>query len=134
MTIDQMIYLKLEQFLLNFVIDSINRRFIVYKKFDAVDQKIDQKINVFKIYLEKIKIKMLSFNEYYKIMLFLIKLISILRNELFIIKNVSNIKKVILFKIIIQKLIVNRTREENVSNNNSHKNNKFFNNQINQSY
>ena len=40
MTIDQIIYLKFEQFLLNLVIDSINRRFIVYKKFDATHQKI----------------------------------------------------------------------------------------------
>ena len=55
MTIDQVIYLKFEQFLLNFVIDSINRQLIVYKKFNAIYQKIDQKVNVFKIYLKKIK-------------------------------------------------------------------------------
>ena len=47
MTVDQIIYLKFEQFLLNFVIDSINRRLIVYKKFDATHQKIDQKVSVF---------------------------------------------------------------------------------------
>ena len=36
MTTDQIIYLKFKQFLLNFVVDSINRRFIIYKKFDAI--------------------------------------------------------------------------------------------------
>ena len=34
-TIDQIIYLKFEQFLLDFVADSINRRLIVYEKFNA---------------------------------------------------------------------------------------------------
>ena len=55
MTIDQVIYLMFEQFLLNFVINSINRRFIVYKKLYAIYQKIDQKVNIFKIYLKEIK-------------------------------------------------------------------------------
>ena len=40
-TTDQIIYLKFEQFLLNLIIDSINHRLIVYKKFDATHQKID---------------------------------------------------------------------------------------------
>ena len=44
-------------------------------------------------------------------MLFLIKLTSILKNKLFIIKNVFNIKKIILFKIIMQKITLNCTRE-----------------------
>ena len=55
MTIDQVIYLKFEQFLLNLVVDSINRRLIVYEKFDTIYQKIDQKVIVFKIYLKEIK-------------------------------------------------------------------------------
>ena len=33
-------------------------------------------------------------------------------------KNVSNIKKIILFKIIMQKIILSRTREDDVSSNN----------------
>ena len=41
MTIDQIIYLKFKQFLLNLAIDSINRRLIVYEKFDTTHQKID---------------------------------------------------------------------------------------------
>ena len=131
MTIDQIIYLKFEQFLLNMIIDSINCQFIVYEKFDATHQKIDQKVNVFKIYLKKIERKLFSFDDYYKIILFLIKLISVLKNKLFIIKNVSNIKKIILFKIIMQKIILSRMREDDTNNNNQHKNNKFFDNQFN---
>ena len=53
MTVGQIIYLKFEQFLLDLVVDSVNRRFIVYEKFNAVYQKIDQKVNVFKTYLKK---------------------------------------------------------------------------------
>ena len=36
MTADQVIYLKFKQFLLNLIINSINRRFIAYEKFDAI--------------------------------------------------------------------------------------------------
>ena len=89
---------KIEQFLLNFVIDSINRRFIVYKKSNAIHQKVDQKISVFKIYLKEIKRELSSFDKYYKVILFLVKLISMLKNKLLIMKDVSNIKNTILFK------------------------------------
>ena len=50
-------------------------------------------------------------------MLFLIKLISILKNKFLIMKNVLNIKKIILFKIIMQKIILNRTREDDDNHN-----------------
>ena len=59
-------------------------------------------------------------------MLFLIKLTSMLKNKLFIIKNVSNIKKTILFKIIMQKIMLNRTRENDDNHNFQQKDNKFF--------
>ena len=131
MTIDQVIYLKFEQFLLNLIIDLINRRFIIYEKFDAIHQKIDQKISVFKIYLKKIKKKLSFFDEYHKVMLFLIKLISMLKNKLLIMRNVLNIKKIILFKIIMQKIILSRTREDDNNHNFQQKNNKFFEHQFN---
>ena len=67
-------------------------------------------------------------------MLFLIKFIFVLKNKLFIIKDVLNIKKTILFKIIIQKIILSCTREDDNSNNNQYKNNEFFNNQFNRNY
>ena len=118
--------------MLNLIIDSINRRLIAYEKFNAIHQKIDQKINVFKIYLKKIKRKLLFFDEYHKVMLFLIKLISILKNKFLTMKNVSNIKKIILFKIIMQKITLNRTRENNNNHNSQQKNNKFFEHQFNQ--
>ena len=120
MTVDQIIYLKFKQFLLNFIVDSVNRRFIAYKKFDATYQKIDQKVNVFKIYLKKKKRELSFFNEYYKAMLFLIKLISALKNKLLIMKNVLNIRKTILFKIIMQKITLSRTRKDDNNNNNQY--------------
>ena len=131
MTTDQIIYLKFEQFLLNLVIDSINRRLIVYEKFDATHQKIDQKVSVFKVYLKEIKKELLLFDEYHKAMLFLTKLTSVLKNKLLIMKNVSNTRKTILFKIIMQETTLSRTRESDDNSNNQHKNNKFFDNQFN---
>ena len=103
----------------------INRRFIVYEKFDATYQKINQKINVFKISLKKIK-KKFFFNEYHKIMLFLAKLTSMLKSKLYTMKNVFNIKKIILFKIIMQKITLSRTRENDDNFNFQQKDNKFF--------
>ena len=98
---DQVIYLKFEQFLLDLVTDSINRQLIVYEKFDATHQKIDQKVSVFKIYLKEIKKELSSFDEYHKAMLFLVKLTSVLKNKLFIMRNVSNTRETILFKVIM---------------------------------
>ena len=49
-------------------------------------------------------------------------------------KNVFNIKNIILFKTIIQNFILNRMREDDINNYNQHKNNKFLNNQFNRNY
>ena len=59
-------------------------------------------------------------------MLFLIKLIPILKNKLLIMKNMPNIKKIILFKIIMQKITMSRMRENDDNHNFQQKNNKFF--------
>ena len=64
-------------------------------------------------------------------MLFLAKLISVLKNKFFIMRNVSNIRETILFKTIMQKITLSRTREDDDNSNNQHKNNKFFDNQFN---
>ena len=117
--------------MLNLIIDSINRRFIVYEKFDAIHQKIDQKISVFKIYLKEIKRELFFFDEYHRVMLFLIKLISMLKNKLLIMRNVFNIKKIILFKVIMQKIILSCTREGGDNHNFQQKDNKFFEHQFN---
>ena len=50
-------------------------------------------------------------------MLFLTKLTSMLKNKFFIIRNVPNIKKIILFKVIMQKITLSRTREDNDNHN-----------------
>ena len=46
-------------------------------------------------------------------MLFLAKFTLILKNKFFIIKNMFNIKKIILFKLIMQKITLNCTRKDN---------------------
>ena len=101
------------------------------RKFNTTYQKIDQKVGVFKVYLKEIKKELFLFDEYYKVMLFLIKLTSVLKKKLLIIKNVFNIKKVILFKIIMQEIILSRTRESSDNSKNQHKINEFFDNQFN---
>ena len=109
----------------------MNRRLIIYEKFDATHQKINQKISVFKIYLKEIKKKLLSFDEYHKAMLFLAKLISVLKNKLFIMRDVLSTKKIILFKVIMQETTLNRTRDDDEHNHSSSKSNKFFEHQFN---
>ena len=109
----------------------LSNKFIAYEKFNAIHQKIDQKVSVFKIYLKEIKKKLSLFDKYHKVMLFLIKLTLVLKNKLFMIKNVLNIREVILFKTIMQEITLNRTRESGGNSNNQHKNNKFFDNQFN---
>ena len=100
MMADQVIYLKFKQLLLNLVIELVNRELIVYKKFDSIHQKGNRKVNVFKIYLKEIKKELSSFDDYHKVMLFLIKFVSVLKNKLFIMRNGFDIQKTILFKII----------------------------------
>ena len=93
-----------------------------------IHQKIDQKVSFFKTYLKESKRELFSFDEYYKIMLLLIKQISVLKNKLFIIRIMFNIKENILFKMIMQEIILNRTREDDNNRNNQYKNNKSFDN------
>ena len=105
--------------MLNVIIDLVNRRLIVYEKFDAVHQKINQKVSIFKIYLKEIKKKLFSFDKYHKVMLFLAKLISVLKNKL-------STKETILFKVIIQQITFNCTRDNDDYNYFQLKSNKFF--------
>ena len=76
--------------------------------------------------MKEIKKKLFSFDEYYTIILFLDKFTLMLKNKFFIMKNVFNIKKIILFKIIMQKITLSRTREDDDNYNFQQKNNKFF--------
>ena len=46
-------------------------------------------------------------------MLFLAKLTSMLKSKFCILKNIFNIKRIILFKIIMQKIMLSCTRENN---------------------
>ena len=117
--------------MLNLIIDSIDRRLIIYEKFDTTHQKTDQKVSVFKIYLKEIERKLFSFDEYHKAMLFLAKFISVLKDKLFIMKNMLSIKKIILFKAIMQETTFNHTRDDDEHNHFSLKNNKFFEHQSN---
>ena len=109
----------------------MNHRLIVYEKFNATHQKTDQKVSVFKIYLKEIKKELSSFDEYHRAMLFLIKLISVLKNKFVIMRNVLSTRETILFKVIMQETTLSRTRNDDEHNHSSSKNNKFFEHQFN---
>ena len=64
-------------------------------------------------------------------MLFLTKLILMLKNKFLIMKDVLSIKETILFKVIMQETTLNRTRDNDDHNHSSLKNNKFFEHQLN---
>ena len=81
--------------------------------------------------MKKIEKELFSFDEYHKVMLFLAKFISVLKNKLLIIKNVFSIRKTILFKIIMQETTFNRTRDDDDYNHFQLKSNKFFEYQLN---
>ena len=76
--------------------------------------------------MKKIKRELFSFDKYDKIMLFLAKLISMLKNKLLTMRNISNIKEIVIFKAIIQETIFNRIRDNNNYNYSQLKNIEFF--------
>ena len=84
--------------------------------------------------MKKIENKLSSFNKYYDVILILIKLIPVLKNNYFIMRNMLNIKEFILFKIIMQKIILSCMRKGNDNSNNQYKSYKFFNTQFNRNY
>ena len=120
----QVTYLEFEQFLLDLVADPVNRRLIAYEKFDAAHQKTDQKVSVFKAYLEEIERELPPFDEYHRAMLFLAKLTPVLKNKLLTMGDVPNTREAILSKAIMQETTLGRTREGGGNHNSQQKGNK----------
>ena len=92
-----------EDFLLNLIVDSVNRRLNVYERWKNVKQNSNQKISIFKIYLKNLKSHLLEFEKIHKAFIFFVKLRFELKQKILNIDNVSNIRKNILGVVIMQK-------------------------------
>ena len=102
-----------ENFLLNLIVDSINRRLNVYERWKKAKQNSNQKISTFKIYLKNLKSHLLEFEKIHKTFIFFVKLRFEFKQKILNIDNVSNIRKNILNVVIMQKKNLKRQRENN---------------------
>ncbi len=124
---------KFREFLLNLIIDSINCCFLIYENKINARQKLNQKIIVFKNYLNKLKIYLLSLSKKYKIYIFLAKLKSKLKSKILNIDNISNMREKLLTIVIMQKQNINCLRITNKTTQNKSriiKNSNIFLNKI----
>ena len=104
------IFVDFEQFLLDLMIDSTNRRLLVYERWIDAMQKSNQKIFAFKTYLKKIKNHMLSFVEMHRANFLLIKLKNDLKNKILNTREMSHTREEILVKTIMQKKTLKRNK------------------------
>ena len=68
--------------------------------------------------MKEIERELSPFDKYYKTILFLAKLTSMLKNKFVIMRDMSHTRKTILFKAIMQEIILNRTRDDGDNSNN----------------
>ena len=112
----KIIFENFKQFFLNLVFDFVNRKFLVYEKFENTKQLFNQKVFVFKIYLKKIESHLFEFIETHRANFFLIKLNAKLKFKILSIDEMFNTREKILIKIIMQKKTLKRVRsnDENI--------------------
>jgi hypothetical protein len=106
---------EFRKFLLNLVVNSINRRLLVYERWENARQKSNQKIIVFKKYLNKLKTHLLLLLKKHRIYIFLIKLKPNLKVKILDIDNVLDTRDELLAIIIMQKQTLNRTHKVDLS-------------------
>ena len=113
-------YKNFEQFFLNLVIDSVNRRFYVYERWKSAKQKSNQKVFVFKIYLKDLENYLSKFFENYRVNFFLAKLKFEFKKKILSTNTMSNNRKEILVVAIMQKNTLKRTRKNDAIKLNNH--------------
>ena len=101
-------YARFMTFLLDLIIDLINRRLHVYERWKEIKQRFNQKMLAFKTHLKKLKTQLFKFNQKYKIMIFLAKLKQNLKFKILSIDSVSHLRENLLTLIIMQKKIMKR--------------------------
>ena len=118
-----------ENFLLNLIVDSVNRWLNVYERWKNVKQNSNQKISIFKIYLKDLKTHLFELKKIYKTFIFFVKFRFEFKQKILSIDNVSNIRKNILNIVIMQKKNLKRQREnDDNSNFNQNRNDEKFKN------
>ena len=108
-----------ENFLLNLIVDSVNRRLNVYERWKKVKQNSNQKITIFKVYLKDLKSHLFEFEKTHKAFIFFAKLRHELKQKIFDIESVSNTRENILKIVIMQKKNLKRQRSDNDDDENS---------------
>ena len=116
LTLKRIIYDEFKKFLLDLVANSTNRRLLFYERWMKTEQKSNQRVTMFKIYLEKLKIHMLALSKNHRVNFFLVKLKSNLKNLILRIDTVSQMREKILVITIMQKRTLERsTRSDDES-------------------
>ena len=103
MKLNNVIFDNFEIFLLNLIVDSMNRWLNFYERWKKVKQNSNQKITIFKIYLKNLKNHLFEFEKIYKTFIFFVKFRFEFKQKILNIDNVSNIRKNILNVVIMQK-------------------------------
>ena len=97
-------------FLLNTMSDPANRRLLAYERWEQSRQRADQKVTVFKAYLEELESHLPPFSEEHKANIFLAKLKGDLKNKILSTGNVPKQREEILALAMMQERILERGR------------------------
>ena len=101
-----------KSFLLDLIADPVNRRLLAYEKFEATRQRQDQKVSVFKAYLEELKAHLHPMPEELRANFFLAKLRPELKNKILSTDNVPKQREEILAIAIMQENTLDRARPD----------------------
>lgn len=99
-----------ERFLHDLVADPINRRLLAYERFEEAKQRSDQKVTVFKAYLEELEANLPPMASELKANLFLAKLRPELKNKILSTGRVSDNREDIVAQAIMQENTMGRER------------------------
>ena len=99
-----------KSFLLDLIANPVNRRLLAYEKWEAAKQRQNQKVSVFKAYLEELEAHLPPFAEEHRANIFLAKLRPELKNKILSTDNVPKQREEILAMAIMQETILERER------------------------
>ena len=111
-----------ENFLLNLIADSVNRRLNAYERWEEAKQNSNQKITTFKAYLKDLESHLPEFEETHKAFIFLAKLRHELKQKIFGTESVPDTREGILEVAIMQKKNLERQRSGDGGGENSNSN------------
>ena len=98
---ESLTFLEFKQFLLNLVADPANRRLFAYKRWEEARQRPDQKVAIFKAYLEELEGHLPEFPKEHQTNFLFIKLKPELKNKLLGMGKLPKLKEELLAVAII---------------------------------